>query len=611
MRYYISNILIIGIVLVVSLKTSALSAATVTDNCAQQQGTLFAPIKGNKLKAAGGRIVKSSGEEFIIRSIGLGGWFLQEGYMYGTSGAQWELKEFFKELAGEKATNEFYSKWLENFVCEADVQHIAKSGYNTIRIPLHYNLFFDESGEWIHDRTENTGLIYLHRLVNWASKNNLYVIPDLHAAPGGQGNNKDISDRNPAKPNLWESLKNQEMTILFWKNIAKEFVDYDYIGGYDLLNEVNYDFENTGDKTGSKCEKNEPLRNLYKQIIKEIRAVDKNRILFIEGNAYANNFNGLEELFSVDFADDKNLAFSFHKYWNENNQTSISKYIDLRTKHNRPLWLGETGENSNAWFTAMVKLMEQNGIGWSNWPWKKIGTIDGPMYVHPTPEWKKIIDYRNMKTAIRPTSTEAQKALIDIANNIKLENCTPFPCVDYAYLDAAQGKTSPIKNVVIPADIYASDYDLGTYNVTWSDSDYQNTTGSSKNEINWNKGKSYRNDGVDIFLVAAEISTNQYYVGDTKAGEWLRYTVEAAEKGIYELYVQVAGAGEISILPNGKDTNLKRKIQPVGTASDWQFVYVGNINLPKGINQLKIMINQGGFNLNCIRVTKKGNVNPL
>jgi len=567
-------------------------------------------VGAERLIANGGKIEKLSGEEFIIRGIGLGGWFLQEGYMFGTSGAQWEIREYLKEMAGTDATEEFYVNWLDNFVCEVDVRHIAQSGYNTIRIPLHYNLFFDESGEWINDRSKNTGLIYLHKLVKWASKNNLYVIPDLHAAPGGQGNNKDISDRDLAKPNLWESSKNQDMTVLFWKNIAKEFVGYDYIGGYDLLNEVNYDFENTGDKTGDKCQKNEPLRNLYKRIIKEIRAIDSNRILFIEGNSYANNFNGLEELFSKDFPTDKNLAFSFHKYWNENTQNSLSKYINLRTKYNRPVWLGETGENSNAWFTEMVKLMERNGIGWSNWPWKKIGTIDGPMYVPPTAEWQKLIDYRNGKITVRPTVEEAQKALNDIANGIKLENCIPFPCVSYAYLDAAQGKTTAHTKVKIPADIYASDYDLGAYNVTWNDVDYQNTSGKSRNEITWNKGKSYRNDGVDIFPVNDKNLSNQYYVGDTKAGEWLQYSVVVPEKGEYDLYVQIAGSeGEVSILQNGKDVNLKYKVQPTAECSKWQFVHLGSMALVGGFTQLKVLVNHGGFNLNCIRLKKKGDTN--
>ena len=41
----------------------------------------------------------------------------------------------------------------------------------------------------------------------------MYLILDLHAAPGGQGYGSDINDYNPNLPSLWESEENKNKTI--------------------------------------------------------------------------------------------------------------------------------------------------------------------------------------------------------------------------------------------------------------------------------------------------------------------------------------------------------------------------------------------------------------
>lgn len=565
----------------------------------------IAPLPADRLKTVGSKIVKPNGDEFIIKSLGLGGWMVQEGYMLGASGAQWEIKAFLTSLAGATATSNFYDSWLKNLVNENDIAEIAKSGYNSIRVPLHYNLFFDASGLWINDVTQNRGMSMLHQVVYWASKYNLHVIPDLHAAPGGQGNNKDISDYNSAYPSLWESTINQDMTVTFWGKIAQEFAPYDCIAGYDIINEVNYDFENTGDATGGKCTLNEPLRALYVRIITEIRKYDSNRIIFIEGNGYANNFNGLKELVSQDFPNDANLAFSFHKYWNGNNQSDISKFITMRTTYKRPIWLGETGENSNAWFADMVKLMEANSIGWSNWPWKKITTFDGPMLVTATPEWTKLMQYKKSTSNPKPTMAEAQKALLDMAENIKLENCTPFPDVSFSYIFASHNITKPYKNVSTSDIINASDYDLGAYNDTWYDLDYINTSGSSKPETNHNSGYSYRNDGVDIYPSTNSLLPNGHYIGSINNGEWVVYTVNVTEAGQYDLTLLMTGnGGVVSALIDGQSVITNFTLPNIGNYTDWQNVIIGKVNLKAGTTKLKLLFNTGGFNLGSIQLQK-------
>ncbi len=80
---------------------------------------------------------------------------------------------------------------------------------------------------------------------------------------------------------------------------------------------------------------NAPLWKLQKDITAAIREVDQKHIIFIEGNGWGNNYNGLIPIW------DNNMAFSFHKYWNDNDDKTIQFALDLRAKHNMPIWLGK------------------------------------------------------------------------------------------------------------------------------------------------------------------------------------------------------------------------------------------------------------------------------
>src|SRR6056297_13652 len=71
------------------------------------------------LHADGKRIVDESGNEVILRGMGLGGWMLMEGYMMQSSDVadtQHEFEERLVELMGEEKTNEFFDAWLANHV---------------------------------------------------------------------------------------------------------------------------------------------------------------------------------------------------------------------------------------------------------------------------------------------------------------------------------------------------------------------------------------------------------------------------------------------------------------------------------------------------------------
>ena len=376
------------------------------------------------LKADGKKIVNERGENVLLRGIGLGGWMLQEPYMFELSdaaGTQTEIKAKITALIGQKNCDEFYRVFLTNMITEKDLDALKKWGFNSVRLPMHYNLYtlpIDKEPLKGQNTWLEPGFKLTDNLLSWCKKNKMYLILDLHATPGGQGNDRPIADIDTLKPRLWESEANQQKTIALWKKLAERYKDEKWIGGYDLINETNY-----------KLEGNESLKKLFSEISAEIRKVDMKHIIFIEGNQFANDYTGLTPPW------DKNIVYSFHKYWNPTTIETIQKYLDMREKYNVPLWMGESGENTNEWFRDAVKLFENNNIGWSWWTIKKIGSESSLMTISKPAGYQKIVDFWTGKGP-KPTVEEAKATFMDLAEKVKFENCK----INNGVLNALFGK---------------------------------------------------------------------------------------------------------------------------------------------------------------------------
>ncbi len=398
-----------------------------------ENGWRYMPaIRDSFLHTEGSKVVNGTGEEVLLRGIGLGGWMLQEPYMLKLTKVaknQQEIRSKIKALIGEKKTQAFYNAWLENGMQKSDVDSLKSWGFNSIRLPMHYDLYtLPVSEEPV--KGENTwlkkGFALTDSLLKWCAEDHIYLILDLHAAPGGQGHDLPIADRNPDEPSLWQSKANKDKTIALWKKLADRYKDEKWIGGYDLLNETNWSFEHPEDKDnhGTSDSLNTPLWELLTNITKAIRSVDTHHIIFIEGNGWANNYTGFPGPW------DDNMVISFHKYWNKNDVASIQSYLKLRNTYDIPLWLGESGENDNQWYRDAIHLMESHDIGWCWWPLKKIGR-NNPFMVKMPIGYKEIIDYWNKKGE-KPTEAVAYKTLMQLAANYKTENLV----VNYEVLDA-------------------------------------------------------------------------------------------------------------------------------------------------------------------------------
>ncbi len=567
------------------------------------------------LHVDGKKIVDKNGTEVILRGMGLGGWMLQEGYMLETNSfanPQHEIRAKIKDLIGEADTQEFYDAWLTNHCTRRDIDSLASWGFNSIRLPMHYNLYTlsiqDEpvagQNTWLEK-----GFAMTDSLLKWCEANHMYLILDLHAAPGGQGHDAAISDYDASKPSLWDSEANKQKTIALWKKLAQRYANEEWIGAYDLINEPNWNFVVGQNQNGCEETGNAPLRKLYVDITAAIRTVDQNHIIFIEGNCWGNRYDGIFPKW------DSNMGASFHKYWSYNDQGSVQFALNMRDQQNLPVWLGESGENSNTWFTNAIKLVETNKIGWAWWPMKKVGSVVNPLTIVKNHDYNTLLQYWK-SGGTKPTPTFAKNAMMQLAENTKIENTIyRKDVIDAMFRQVNSTTTIPFAANKVPGVVNASDFDLGRYGKAYSDTDTANYNVTTQVYTAWNSGWSYRNDGVDIEASSdADPSSNHFNVGWTNDGEWLLYTLDVDSSAVYDVTIRYATTSSVSKIflnRNGANISQSATLSSTGGNQTWANKTFSDVVLYKGKQKLKLVFEKGGSNLGYISFTLKKKLNEV
>ncbi|RSK37596.1 cellulase family glycosylhydrolase [Hymenobacter metallilatus] len=568
------------------------------------------PASGQRLSplhAAGPKIVNASGQEVVLRGYNVGGWLLQESYILGTDtlNSQWRIKQGLLRTMSEAEMEKFYRQYRQQFITKADIDFLARQGFNCVRLPLHYDLFLTPAQR--HARTEvirdphneskltayvqqlsqwyDTGQLfaqprrlegirYINEVVKWCAANNLYVVLDLHAAPGGQGTDRNIND-NFRPLDLWKRhdaqgrLLYQDITVRLWEMLARQYRNEPAIALYDLINEPH----NLNAANGLSAD-NQELNTLYSRLIDAVRAQNDQHLILLEGNGYGNEYTNLTPD-KLRVKSTANLAYNAHRYWcpntaeasdpNPNQINLLSNLTAFRDTWQVPVWVGETGENSNEWFAAAVQGLNERGIGWGHWNIKRVDSGAGLLRIAP---YGSLLTPEGRTTLLR----NAQFARCQINRDVVAALTQP----------AARQPFTPL---TIPGTIAATDYDLGRDGVAYHDdfsarTDYRDYTPH-------NQGGAYRNDGVDI--ARCPDMPNGFAVQQLTAGEWLTYTVTVATPGVYRVELRVQPGTETGRLSlQMGPTSMGTAVVPPG--SDWTTVALTTAALPAGQHTLRLRV---------------------
>ncbi len=516
------------------------------------------------LHTSGHDIVNEAGEKIFLKGVGLGNWLLPEGYMwkFGKFGDRpRRIEKVVSDLIGQEKAEHFWKTYRQNYITEADIKRIAELGFNSVRPALNSRLFLTEGENPVY---VEEGFQLMDSLISWCKKQKLYVIIDMHGAPGGQ-TGANIDDSPNDIPELFIEEKYQDQLVNLWVKIAERYKDEPTVAAYDLLNEP------LPKATGADLKYKHLLVPLYQRITSEIRKVDKKHMITLEGFDWSNDWS----LFDKPF--DSNVFYQFHYYcWGRpDNLNNIEEYLIKRKELNTPIWVGETGEKGNAIYWATTQYFEVNNIGFSFWPWKKMDTKNTPYSIKKPDNWDLISEYT--KGGDKPDSLIAEKAFNDFLENIKLVNCNYFEDVSNAI------------NTRIPGKIEAENYGFDGFNKSYYVLD------------TINKSEFYRKrEPVQVKLDSKD--DKQFWSEQSvelQKTEWLVYNFTSLESKKYQFTLK-ASSGE-------KPTKLvieinNKKVKFTINNKDLTELSIGNFNLKKGENKIKILVKSNVAKLDWIYI---------
>lgn len=334
------------------------------------------------------------GEKMLFRGFGLGSWMNLEHFMIGLPGTDTMIKQAFAEVYGEARAEQFFDRFLLEFMSEGDFAFLKTLGVNHLRLPFNYKYFIDDQHP---GKFKDEGFKYLDHIVSLCEKYEIYAILDLHSVPGGQ--NPDWHcDTASGLPLFWEYGALRDTVIGLWGHIAAYYKDQPWIAAYDIVNEPSL-VKDAG-----------VFNDFYRKVIAEIRKVDDKHIIFVEGNAFTTDFSMIEPI------DDPLVAYEFHFYpfvadpavlthemprsrRKEIFAEAFQELLAIRDKYKRPVWCGELGlvfEQEDIDFQMeiiedMLDLCEQNDVSWALWTYKDAATM-GIVYPREYTPWRKLTE---------------------------------------------------------------------------------------------------------------------------------------------------------------------------------------------------------------------------
>jgi endoglucanase len=361
------------------------------------------------LKVSNGQIVTQSNKPIRLRGWNIGGWLNMEDFIDGFVGAEHTLRATMARILGRDKAQFFFDRLLDHFFTEEDVKAMAKLGANVIRIPFNYRHFErdDQPFEYLED-----GFKRLDQAFAWCAKHGIYVILDFHAVQGWH--NPDWhSDNAHVHILLYQHKHFQDRFVGLWKEMAKRYKNHPALAGYDLMNEpctrVQYDDYDAPNYNW------DSLNAVHRNAAQAIREVDSKHIIFVEGDNFSCEYDGLDVVF------DDNLVVSTHNYmsptgggnpypgeidglyWNRDivaAEFGMHSGTRLAFKHRKPIFVGEFG----TWYAGRTEALhyraaalddqlgvfDSAGVHWAIWTWKDIASM-GTYNIDPESEYARLI----------------------------------------------------------------------------------------------------------------------------------------------------------------------------------------------------------------------------
>lgn len=441
-----------------------------------------------------GRTVRNqngTGDPVYLRGVNLGGWQVHEKWMSPLNGVDddYTMRKTLSQRFGDAGRDALINAYQDSYLQEKDFKILSDLGMSAVRLPIYYLNHMNEDGSWKRDAAGKIDFRRIEWVVAMAKKYRLYVILDLHGAPGSQ-NGADHSGRIGGSGALWNNTTYQNQALTFWRELATRFRNEPTVAGYDLLNEPSLNYPGAATR---------PVLDMYHRFYNEIRAVDPNHIVIMEG---------IWDWSAISRPSDygwTNVMYEFHYYnWGaDSNYQSQASFVDSKVaqeqqylSYNVPHYVGEfmLFNLQSSWEYALGKY---NAAGWHWTSWTYKGTNIG--------NWA-LYNSTNAGGNTPNVATDSYAAIESKWRSWDVEkNMTPNTMLTGVFKAALTGKNSLVRNL--------------PYEGNWP----------ATNKLE-----------AEMFYSQSGVSFDSTGIGSFDAGDWLRYIDVDFGAGVDRLKLRLA-----------------------------------------------------------------------
>ncbi len=220
-----------------------------------------------------------------------------------------------------------------------------------------------------------------------------------------------------------------------------------------------------------------------------------------------------------------------------------------------------------------------------------------PENVNDIPEWSwrsentdvVTVDESGEITAVGEGVAHIQYRIGDLVKTIVADIATSRPF-----------NGAHVFSLASPCVIKAGDFDLGGEGNAFHDQDSGNSVGNDN----------YRQSGGDKQGFPVEVEGNGNNIGYTNAGEWLLYTVEVQDAGVYLADVNLSAngnSGKFHLEVDGADVTGSVNIPDNGSWSNWRWYPSPplKLTLTEGKHRIRYYFEGASHNLKDLRFTKE------
>ena len=378
-------------ILILVLILAAVAAAMLIHSANYEIPPQAATIENDTglIQASGRSLYDAAGNRIQLIGINAGQILLQEGWMspfalepmknadgsyVKDGGDNIQYPEFTEEefRAALKANpnlqdvpmQELLSYYYSCFFTEEDFRIIKEElGLNTIRLPFYYLNILNGN---LSLKEEDEAFAYLDWFVGQAAQHELYVVLDLHGAPGSQ-NGYEHSGAAERRADLWTSQENMDATLALWQFVSNHYTHTRpdlgaWIAAYDLMNEPTYRYKSTT---------NEACWDFFDVLYDSIRANGDRHVITMEG---CWDFAALPDPDAYGW---ENVQYEYHWYnWKHEllPYDLFYAYQDLSNigrDYDVPVLIGEFTmfEDRENWAKGL-ELFDRRNYSWTIWNYK-------------------------------------------------------------------------------------------------------------------------------------------------------------------------------------------------------------------------------------------------